>query len=801
MPKKVKDIEDFVDDTTFSDFWLDDEIIDQYVPEEAKGRKEATFSLDLIQLSAYRRVISNFVTLLTGKNIPVQIAAEGTLESAMIGGTGATDGKTVWVSSSIRRKQDFDWTVGLSLHEGAHCIKSDWDVVKTIWTRMPQSFVDKAKKKNLSNEQMAYLCKWVFNVVEDRYIDTFVFRTAPGYRGYYKAMYERLWNSKEVSKGIRSKFARKASLFAYEFRIVNFTNPNTDLNALPGLRKMAEKFAIEDIERLTTTRDRLNLAYELAEMIVDNLGKQPKQPDGAMQTIKKVATILDFMQSDGAGKKKGNNPIPGGDKDKTDEKSDTGDEPSDEEGVGEPDEDEKGKKGSGQDESDDADKKDDEGSGKGEGEPKDDIDDILGGSDSPAEKPDPDQKIDPNDMGDTSDFKNNELAKMLKEFEKQKRLLKHDFDKVKETVTQSEKAILDVIEKFGIVLMPAGQGYSTDGQYEKAGVDCIVVQKLTRELIDEGSSVMPMAVFSKALNGEISPVQKYEEAVNKGWTLGKQLGKKLQIRGEVNVTKFIRKRAGRLERRLLHGIGAGLEDIFNRIFVEKYNKARMHISVDASSSMDTDSKWLPTMTCLTAICVAASMVENLKVSVSFRCTHRLSDGVELPYIILAYDSETDKIAKVRQIFPYLKPAGCTPEGLAFEAIMNKFIIGKKTDEQDHYFVNLSDGEPCYLLHTGQNRYGAASFDYQGNAAAEHTRRQVEKMRKQGVRILSYFISSETVSYGRWGYVAGLSGQSQPYNKTLSDQFITMYGKDGKNIDVTNVMQIAKTINALFLAKE
>ena len=788
MPKKVKDIEDFVDDTTFSDFWLDDEIVDQYVPEEAKGRKEATFSLDLIQLSAYRRVISNFVTLLTSKNIPVQFAAEGTLESAMIGGTGATDGKTVWVSSSIRRKQDFDWTVGLSLHEGAHCIKSDWDVVKTIWTRMPQTFVDKAKKKNLSNEQMAYLCKWVFNVVEDRYIDTFVFRTAPGYRGYYKAMYERLWNSKEVSKGIRSKFARKASLFAYEFRIVNFTNPNTDLNALPGLRKMAEKFAIEDIERLTTTRDRLNLAYELAEMIVDNLGKQPKQPDGAMQTIKKVATILDFMQSDGEGKQKGK-----GKKDEEDKDGDGESDGSKSEGENEND---SGTDGSGSD-TDEESEDDSNGEDK---EPKDDIDDILGGSDSPAEKPDPESKIDPNDMGDASEFKKNELAKMLKEFEKQKKLLKHDFDKIKETVTQGEKAILDVIEKFGIVLMPAGQGYSTDGQYENAGVDCIVVQKLTRELIDEGSGVMPMAVFSKALNGEITPVQKYEDAVNKGWVLGKQLGKKLQIRGEVNVTKFIRKRAGRLERRLLHGIGAGLEDIFNRIFVEKYNKARMHISVDASSSMDCDSKWLPTMTCLTAICVAASMVENLKVSVSFRCTHRLTDGMELPYIILAYDSEVDKIAKVRQIFPYLKPAGCTPEGLAFEAIMHKFIIGKKTDEQDHYFVNLSDGEPCYMLSGNRNKY-SINFDYQGNAAAEHTRRQVEKMRHQGVKVLSYFISSEVVSYGRWGYIQGMAGQTQPYNKTLSDQFVTMYGKDGKNIDVTNVMQIAKTINSLFLAKE
>jgi hypothetical protein len=105
-----------------------------------------------------------------------------------------------------------------------------------------------------------------------------------------------------------------------------------------------------------------------------------------------------------------------------------------------------------------------------------------------------------------------------------------------------------------------------------------------------------------------------------------------------------------------------------------------------------------------------------------------------------------------------------------------------------------------MLSGNRNKY-SISFDYQGNAAAEHTRRQVEKMRHQGVKVLSYFISSEVVSYGRWGYIQGMAGQTQPYNKTLSDQFVTMYGKDGKNIDVTNVMQIAKTINSLFLAKE
>jgi len=201
------------------------------------------------------------------------------------------------------------------------------------------------------------------------------------------------------------------------------------------------------------------------------------------------------------------------------------------------------------------------------------------------------------------------------------------------------------------------------------------------------------------------------------------------------------------------------------------------------------------MTCLTAICVAASMVDNLFVSVSFRCTHRLSDGTELPYVVLAYDSEHDKISKVRQLFPFLTPYGCTPEGLAFEAIMDNFIVGKKTDEQDHYFLNISDGEPYYMLRPTNDKY-KSPFDYSDDVAVRHTKRQIEKIRSQGVKVLSYFIRSNDISF------LGLP-MNVPMSHTddLRHQFEIMYGKDAQFIDVTSVFEIAKTINRLFLYGE
>jgi len=58
---------------------------------------------------------------------------------------------------------------------------------------------------------------------------------------------------------------------------------------------------------------------------------------------------------------------------------------------------------------------------------------------------------------------------------------------------------------------------------------------------------------------------------------------------------------------------------------------------------------------------------------------------------------------------------------------------------------------------------------------------VNKMRKMGINILSYFISNHES------------------DSTLQD-FKTMYGQNAENINVSSVTQIAKTMNKMFLTK-
>jgi hypothetical protein len=189
-------------------------------------------------------------------------------------------------------------------------------------------------------------------------------------------------------------------------------------------------------------------------------------------------------------------------------------------------------------------------------------------------------------------------------------------------------------------------------------------------------------------------------------------------------------------------------------------------------------KWKKTMTTLVAIAKAASMINNVSVSISFRSGVTMEKGsrnigTESPYIVMAYDSRKDKFSKIVQLFPLLFPAGSTPEGLAFQAIVKH--IPSNTFELDSYFLNLSDGEPAFGL------------GYYGEPATRHTKEQIAKIRENGTTVLSYFIERSNVSDSRI--------------ESNMRQFKTMYGRDAQFVDVENVTQIAYTLNKMFLSKE
>jgi len=164
-----------------------------------------------------RRAISNFVRILTNdSSIVVKYSS---------GQNSYTDGKQVVISADDNPK-NFDPMVGLALHEGSHCLLSDFKFLNELRDReifyralhprlrkmMKFKDVSQAKYANYY-EQMNDNDRTVdtlrrhlhtlMNVIEDRRIDSYIYRMAPGYRPYYDAMYTKYFFSSDVEKNLK----------------------------------------------------------------------------------------------------------------------------------------------------------------------------------------------------------------------------------------------------------------------------------------------------------------------------------------------------------------------------------------------------------------------------------------------------------------------------------------------------------------------------------------------------------------------------------------------------------------------
>jgi hypothetical protein len=307
--------------------------------------------------------------------------------------------------------------------------------------------------------------------------------------------------------------------------------------------------------------------------------------------------------------------------------------------------------------------------------------------------------------------------------------------------------------------------------WNKKGTKCLVVKKLTKDLIDTRG----LDILSPYRYSYWNADNKDDGFVENGIRLGTILGRKLQVRGESRETKWTRKDSGRIDKRLIAELGFGNERIFNTSFIESYSDAFLHISVDASGSMSGD-KWNNTMTSVVAICKAASMIQNVDVVVSIRSTHdtggRGRRSGDKPLILIAYDSRDDKFIKVKNLFAHIRVAGTTPEGLCYEAIMEEII--PTTKDRDSYFLNFSDGMPMFSNDT---------ISYYSSDAIKHTKKMIEEIKHRDIKVLSYFI-----------------GDSEWSRESTVSDFKRMYGKDAQFIDVTSVMAVSKTMNKKFLEK-
>lgn len=690
----------------YSSFWLDSSVFEDESNELTSVEKKSN---DLMKLMSYKRSIGNFVSIVTGKSIPVTFDGRGE--------DSYTDGKEVVISAKLDDKE-FDPVVGLALHEGSHIALTDFNTLTSLRSGELPSTIDAQWLMNKYGytedwelqSKLSNNLKSLLNYVEDRRIDNHIYTTAPGYRGYYESMYDKYFHSKIINKGLESSEYRTEDWDSYMFRIINLTNENRDLDALKGLREIWNVLDLGNISRLKNSWEALDVAGQVLMIVEKNLdaaGSSSSNGEGEPQE----------------GEENGKAPMSG----------DTKTQPTNSNGMS--------------------------GEGQGESSPSDAND----GNDSDDESPQggsPSGEGNPNGAGGRYEPLSDRQKKMLDNaIEKQQEFQEGDVKKKK--ISKSDKNKIDQLDKADIKSEVVGKGFNkSNWSTGSNGVQTYIINNLNKGLCE--SNMIGM------LSNSTWSMERMTNNIKKGIQLGTLLGKKLKTRNEERTNTTPRLKSGKLSGRMIHEIGFGNFDIFDQVLVNKATPVLLHISIDASSSMN-GKKWNTTQTAAVAIAKAASMTQNIDVVISYRGVYYSAGNWSKvqPLMLVAYDSRKDKFSKIPQLFPYIQSDGTTPEGLCYEAVLKE--ITKTKNGVDTYLINFSDGFPGF----DNNQ-----ISYSGTAAREHTAEQITKIKKAGVNVLSYYIADYGYEYG-------------------SDGFKQMYGKDSEFIDTTNMTQLAKTLNKKF----
>ena len=275
----------------YSDFWFDNRktsILDDFLASDVDVDKPVKKGKDHIALAGHKRAIGNFVRIVSGQNIPVKFPSRG---------DSYTDGKQVTIGANINEK-NFDYVVGLALHEGSHIAYSDFNAFADVRQ------MDKIRGFDLDNEKMNFF-RGMINYIEDRRVDTIVFKGSPGYKGYYHSLYNKYFNSKKVAKGLGSKMYREIDFESYMFRIINFTNEGTDFGALPRLADIYRLINMSNISRLKSTDDSIGLAKSVCEIVFGLVDKVKGNGEGNEENSENGENKDSEGSSDGGGSSDG----------------------------------------------------------------------------------------------------------------------------------------------------------------------------------------------------------------------------------------------------------------------------------------------------------------------------------------------------------------------------------------------------------------------------------------------------------------------------------------------------------------
>ena len=701
------------DSTSSTSYWIKGSLFGKKYGKYGGTDTTSGGSHDYFVLAQYLRAISNFVNILTGrKDIPVTYNNKG---------KNATNGKEIYLSASISEK-DFDSNVGLALHEASHILYTEMEFLKdNVYDKFDDYMKDKVLKADgkpfantrnkiskVGNKRGILDTKSYFhtilNIVEDLYIDAMTYAEAEGYRNYYKSLYQKFFGDISIVKGFYDERFMEKNADTYLFHFCNMRNPNRNLDALPCLDKIWETLDLQNIRRLSTQQDRIDLAINIFSTILQNLDEVELCDDCGKPMPQGQAP-------QGQGQGEG------------------------EQGQGQGQGQAHACKGCGREQG--------QGQGQGEGEGEGEGRGIGRGILVGKMQPNPNgaggmavNKIELNDDSKKTSTKNGlgdvdidslekltdaEIDKLIEIMQKQLDFTLDELNKeeVDDATNENIKAIneLDFEEK-----MTARDLTSNSGDVK--GIKTYVLKSVKKSFLDSELAYC-FGLQKGRRNSDIED----------GIRLGRMLASKIQLRNDSKTATQRRLKSGKVDSRLIYELGCDKYEIFKKITITEYTPSYIHISIDQSGSM-SGSNFNEALKFSAIMASASTYIKNLRVVVSTRTC--ISGGGEtmtgLPFIMTIFDSKVDNLNHIRNVFPCVHATGSTPEGITFEAIMNEILVDSANS--DAYFINLCDGQPGYSYHSK-----TTSLSYGGKMAEEHSRKQIDKMIHNGIRAMTYFIGS------------------------------------------------------------
>lgn len=621
----------FDDDVSYSSYWLDDSTgaFDDVATESPDPN-----SLERIaKFAAVRRAVSNFVRILTNdSSIEVKYSS---------GNDSYTDGKTVVIAADDNVK-NFDSMVGLALHEGSHCLLSDFNFIKAVNTSDHVFFlalhpelrrminIDFTSATGIAQvKALRKVIHLLMNVIEDRRIDSYVYQMAPGYRPYYDAMYKKYFFNADVEKNLhRNPEWRKPTVENYVNWLLLTFSPHFNENALPGLKKMVRMIDLPNIRRFdaphmpdvaTWTVD------ETTRVKVSNFSETGAFDFTQFPLLWKVANELTVMILKYAKLNAEDLQVQIGDGVNVEVSFD---------------------------------------------ETSDEAQDMR-------------SELENLDLPKSGRFNS---AKGKKAIEKMKDVMEQKAKKKK--LTRAQESQVKTMED-------ASAELTENSDPVMGKIPCFVTRKLTREVLMANWFPFSNVDTWSATGKRLVENRDASAGVKEGIRMGQILAHRLQVRNDPQVTHFTRQDHGKIDRRILAQLGMDIQQVFKRTTVESYNPVMLHLSLDASGSMG-GNKWKNVIAVATALAYVSDKIRNLDVVITIRGNG--ADGT--PMVSVVYDSRHDSFTKAKALFPYLFTSGSTPEGLCFAATME--LIQECTSTHTVFFINFSDGEPgCSYKHRGQ----------------------------------------------------------------------------------------------------